>query len=114
MKTFTLNVYEQTFVLYGVRRHYIYDDSLAIELVDSKDNQTFCILTVNLSEALEEVMNGIPLPHNVQAVDTNNYPWAEEFIKDNNLGKPLGIYITSGFCEYPLYIFDLDKLEGGE
>ena len=110
MTTFILNAYEQTYILYGVRRHYTYDNSLAIELVDSKDEQSFAILTVNLSDALEEVMEGIPLPHNVQAVDVNNCPWAEDFIKDNNLGKPLGVYITSGFCTYPLYIFDLDKL----
>ena len=59
-------------------------------------------------------MEGIPLPSFVQAVDINTCPWAEEFIKTNKLGIPCGVTITSGYCEYPLYIFDLDKLEGGE
>ena len=44
-------------------------------------------------------------------VDTNNCPWAEEFIQENGLGEFTGIYGNSGFCTYPLYEFNLGKLK---
>ena len=50
-----------------------------------------------------------PLPANMIAVDTNNCLGAEKFLTENNLGKPTGNFIASGFCKYPIYIIDLDK-----
>jgi putative membrane protein len=44
-------------------------------------------------------------------VDTNNCPWAEKFISDNKLGKPTGIKAASGYCVYPQYRFDMEKLK---
>lgn len=44
-------------------------------------------------------------------VDTNNCPWAEELIKEYNLGKPTGMSARSGYCTYPLYKFNFDELE---
>ena len=43
-------------------------------------------------------------------IDTNNCEWAEKFIKENELGTPTGIMGYSGFCEYPLYLFDTSKI----
>ena len=37
-------------------------------------------------------------------LDTNNNPEIEDFIKQYNLGVPLGVKGRSGFCEYPLYL----------
>lgn len=42
-------------------------------------------------------------------VDTNNCPWAEEFIRENGLGAPMGVYGHSGWCTYPLYHFFVGK-----
>ena len=36
-------------------------------------------------------------------VDTNNCPWAPEFLEGNGIAEPLGLYGFSGFCAYPLY-----------
>ena len=44
-------------------------------------------------------------------VDINNCPWATKFIKDNELGEFTGKYGKSGFCVYPLYKFNLDKIK---
>ena len=44
-------------------------------------------------------------------VDTNNCPWAEKFISDNKLGRPTGIKAASGYCVYPQYRFDMEKLK---
>lgn len=86
--------------------HYRFDGSLAIELV-SESEGPFARLTVCLQDDL-----GLPyfLDEDEAFVDTNNCPWAEEFIKENRLGKPTGRTARSGWCEYPLYKFNLKKL----
>lgn len=35
-------------------------------------------------------------------IDTNNCPWAIEFIKNNGLGKVTGRTVRSGYCMYPV------------
>ena len=34
----------------------------------------------------------------------------EKFITDNDIGEFTGFTQRSGFCEYPLYLFNVDKL----
>lgn len=41
-------------------------------------------------------------------VNTNHIPDAEEFIQKYHLGKPTGTIKKSGFCQYPLYEFDME------
>jgi hypothetical protein len=43
-------------------------------------------------------------------VDLNNMPELEKFIADNELGEFTGLMKRSGFCEYPLYLFNVDRL----
>lgn len=62
----------------------------------------FATLTVNLNEKL---------PGNQAYVDVNNCPWASEFIAVNGIGRFTGKIGFSGWCEYPLYEFDLDKIK---
>ena len=81
---------------------YCYKNNLAIGLV-TETGAPFAILTVNLAEWR--------LPNDKAFVDTNNCPWAEKFIADNKLGKPTGITGTSGYCTYPQYRFDMEKLK---
>ena len=69
--------------------------NLAIDLFEPEEGP-FARLTVNL---------GKKLPANQAYVDTNNCPWAEEFIEENKLGKDTGRVGMSGFCIYPLYEF---------
>lgn len=80
--------------------HYLADNSLAIDIVNSDDHIariTTCLdrLAVHEDEAF---------------VDTNNCPWAEDFIKEYGLGEPTGYRGASGFCTYPLYKFNLEKI----
>ena len=79
--------------------------SLAITLVCSEG--PFATLTVNLDESAH-------CNEDCAFVDTNNCPWAEKFIRDNNLGAPTGKTAHSGFCMYPEYKFDLSKLQQEE
>lgn len=77
-----------------------YNGNLAIFL--TYDGEPYGNLTVNLSERL--------LPDTAY-VDTNNMPDAERFITENGLGEFTGKTKDSGYCTYPLYKFNLDKLE---
>lgn len=64
----------------------------------------FATLTVNL---------GYRPDYGCAYVDTNNCPWAEDLINKNGLGVFTGKTCMSGYCEYPLYRFDLDKIREG-
>ena len=61
----------------------------------------FATLTVNLGR----------LNYGLAYVDTNNCPWAEEFITKYGIGEPTEKTCVSGWCEYPLYRFDIDKID---
>lgn len=81
--------------------HYIADNSLVIDIVNPDDNIariTTCLdrLTVHEDEAF---------------VDMNNCPWAEDFIHRYRLGEDTQIREQSGFCIYPLYKFDMDRIK---
>lgn len=66
-----------------------------------QDHEEYATLTVNLGS----------VPGGCAFLDTNNLPNAEQFVLDNCLGKPTGWKQQSGYCTYPLYKFDLEKLE---
>ena len=83
------------------KQKYQSNDTLAIRLIDEEG--PFAIITVNL--------DCYGASDDMAYVDTNNCPWAEEFIKENKLGEHTGTYGKSGFCTYPLYRFDLKALE---
>ena len=83
--------------------HYVDNGNLAISLsyVDEDgDELPFTVLTVNLE----------PLPGYYGYVDTNNNPGAIEFIEKNGIGEFTGRYGYSGYCSYPLYKFDKEKI----
>ncbi len=61
----------------------------------------FADLTVNISA---------PCPDYCGYVDTNNCPELEEFIEKHGLGEFTGLMGSSGFCSYPLYLFNPEKL----
>ena len=43
-------------------------------------------------------------------LNVNNMPDIEKFITDNDIGEFTGFTQRSGFCEYLLYLFNIDKL----
>lgn len=68
----------------------------------------YATLTVNLPNTI------LKIKPNQAFVDLGNFPTAEDFITHNGLGKFTGLYDISGFNTYPLYEFDLDKLNKEE
>lgn len=89
---------------YKVKTHignYRSNNNLAISLI-TDIGEPFATLTVNINTLEDDYL---------ASVDTNNCPWAEDFIKDNKLGTPTGMYQKSGWCSYPVYRFDLDEVK---
>ena len=44
-------------------------------------------------------------------VDTNNFPEATRLIRELGIGKYTSLELVSGWCAYPVYEFDMDKVE---
>lgn len=76
--------------------------NLFLELINTEGEypEPYGNITVNLGE----------VPKYCGYIDTNNMPEMEKFIADNDLGDFTGLTLQSGFCEYPLYVFNVDKL----
>lgn len=82
---------------------YMNNNGLYIGLL-SKDEDGFepyGDLTVNLGEKV---------PDYCAYLDTNNLSGIEKLVVDNDLGEFTGFTQQSGFCEFPLYMFHVDKL----
>lgn len=77
-----------------------HNNNLAIRLV-TYEHEPYAIITTNLGEKL---------PEDCAYVDTNNCPWATDFIEKYKLGEWTGKIRRSGYCAYPLYRFDLNRL----
>ena len=66
----------------------------------------FGTLTINLNYT-----NDDPAPENCGYLDVNNIPDIEDWIKENDLGEPTGKKKQSGFCTYPLYKFNIQRIK---
>ena len=74
---------------------------IAILLYEKETGEYYCDLSVNVWDFDNKLY---------MVVDTNNFPYWEEFIKKYNLWT-LVDYVHSWFCEYPVYEMDLDELK---
>lgn len=101
MKTYELEFYGEKYNLAAKTAEYG-NGTLAI-MLETDEGEPFATLTVNLVDGVAN--------NEYQYVDTNNHSWAEKFIKKNKLGTPTGIMGYSGFCQYPLYKFNLEALK---
>lgn len=87
------------------RSRYSNNGNLAIQLI-TPEGEPVSTLTVNIMDGVCEYRG-----EEYAYVDTNNNPTGVKFILENELGEPTGEVGYSGFCEYPLYRFNLDKLK---
>ena len=104
MKTLSLQTYGTKHRLAIYIDKYISNGNLAILLMEKVDGhyEPFADLTTN---------TGLLMPSdNFAVVDTNNCSWAERLIERYGLGEFESI-TCSGFCRYPVYSFDMDKLK---
>ncbi len=82
---------------------YMNNGRLYIGLTEAEGEypEPFADMTVNIDG---------PCPPYCGYVDINNCPELEEFIEKNGLGEFTDMVGHSGFCQYPLYMFNAEKL----
>ena len=81
--------------------HYFVDDSLVVSIW----NDSGCVAKITTC------LDSLLVHENEAFLDTNNCPWATHFVQEYCLAEPTGITEKSGFCEYPLYRFNIDELK---
>ena len=104
MKTLSLQNYGEKHKLVVSLDKYANNGNLAITLLEKTEYgyEPYAFLTTN---------TGLFLPDdNLAVVDTNNCPWAERLIERYGLGEFFSV-TASGFCRYPVYSFDMEKLK---
>lgn len=104
MKTYKSIIDNETVELIPIIHRYA-NNVLAIELL-TMEKESYAVITVNIPDAVFF----IDIPNNYSFVDINNCPWAEDFIIEHELGVPTGEMFRSGYVRYPLYEFNLNKL----
>lgn len=88
---------------------YAYDNSLMIRPICENGDLLGKITTCILDGWRDK-------PNNWAYVDINNMPYAIDFIKKYNLGKPVTnvkgeqVITLSGYVYYPLYNFDMNEI----
>lgn len=84
-------------------QQYADNGRIAVRLISNEEGypELFGSLTVNIDA---------PAPNYCGYLDTNNLSTAEKFVTENRLGEFTGLTGRSGFCEYPLYLFNADQL----
>lgn len=87
----------------ALKNRYMSNNSLAIQLY-SRTIGLYATLTLNLPESDD-------LEYGYAFVDVDSCPWAKEFIKKYELGYFATKYASNGWGTYPLYKFDVNKLE---
>ena len=84
---------------------YLCGGGLYLSLQDRCEDglEPFADMTVNLPEYRPAA--------DCAFVDTNNLGQAEQLIAEYRLGKPTGRFARSGYCTYPEYRFDMEKIK---
>ena len=92
-----------------------YVDDCVLNVAGYANNGHIALSIVSLSEGpyapITVNIDGIEaFGKNCSCVDTNNFPEVVDVIKDLGIGEPVGVNLKSGFCSYPVYKFDIDKI----
>ncbi|GFI31018.1 hypothetical protein IMSAGC013_02412 [Lachnospiraceae bacterium] len=84
---------------------YVDNNSLYVGMTTAGDGfpEPYCDITVNLLTSV---------PPYCAFVDTNNMPELEDFLVKNGIAEFTGLMQQSGYCIYPLYLFDAEKMRG--
>ena len=80
---------------------YQMDGSIAVEIVSKREGPVARLTVCLCDPSLEEAESYI---------DTNNCPWAVDFLQSKDLAKMAGKTRRSGCCVYPAMKFNRDKL----
>ena len=106
-KVFTIDTEYGKFDAILTEERYLNGGALAVEALVVEDGavvEPFATLTVNLDGEAATAQDA-----ERAYLDTNNNPWAPEFVTKNGIARPTVIAARSGFCTYPLFLWDTTK-----
>lgn len=93
--------YGDTYRLGLYKTTYTNNDNLAIVVMDEDSQEQFTVLTVNIMDLPE---------NNMAAIDMNNNADLAVAVEKAGFFTHTGIDIPSGFCMYPICVFNLDRI----
>ena len=93
--------YGDTYRLGLYKTTYTNNDNLAIVVMDEDSQEQFTVLTVNIMDLPE---------NNMAAIDMNNNADLAVAVEKAGFFTHTGMDIPSGFCIYPICIFNLDRI----
>lgn len=112
MTTYKLTKWGKTYKIGLTKATYNSNGTLAILMDDLGDNEPFATLTINLDDS-----NFMANDH-MAFIDTNNLGWdIVKWLVDNEIATDTGLKGFSGFCVYPLMMFNqkvLDQIPSAE
>ena len=87
--------------------------NMAIQLTDHDTKEPYAVPTVNLGPMIG---NETIMPNDCAFIDTNNMPGFDKVLIERGLAEPYTrwgqpVIGQSGFCQYPLLQFNMDKLK---
>lgn len=96
-------VYKNTEVVLK-KSTYTSNNTLAVLMFDAKTNEYLGTITTNISAS------DIVGDNTTAFVDINNFPGITEMLENSEIAFNTGIKAQSGFCTYPLYVFDISQI----
>ena len=104
-KVYDFDLFGTVYHVRPYREKYFINKRLAVKLEDVDDGSPFAVVTVNLNYPLSD--NSSP---ELAFVDTNNLPMISDWLVSTGLAVPTGHIGYSGYCLYPEFKFDLEKV----
>ena len=80
---------------------YRFGNTLAVIMDEVESGDEYGTITVNLSHDIQDGYAAF--------VDTNNIPGIDTWLAEQGIARNTGILGRSGFCTYPLMLFDTDR-----
>ena len=101
MKTFDVVTEYATYKnCYFLTGQFMADNSLSLEIWNDEEGPI-----ADITRCLGDASEGCGY------LDMNNCPWSADLVTELGIGYFVGRITRSGFCEYPLYRFDMDKVK---
>ena len=101
-----------------LKTHFGTTESVTLTVNTYADNSSLYVGMTTMEDGFPEPYGDVTVnllaavPPYCAFVDTNNMPELEDFLVKNGIAEFTGMMQPSGCCNYPLYLFDAEKMRG--